>query len=65
MTNYERIKNMSVDELTKFFANHTDHYCAPRQLNQIYEKAINNITGRGITWIDAIKQWLESEVTEE
>ncbi len=65
MTNYERIKNMSVEELARFLAEHIDHYRAPYEVKEIYSNAIDNKTGKGVIWIEAFKRWLEREVTEE
>ena len=65
MTNYDSIRNMSVEELAKFLAYHIDNYRAPYEVKEIYSIAIDNKTGKGIIWIEAFKRWLESEVTEE
>lgn len=46
MTNYERIKNMSVEEMSNF----------------LMDWFIDGITGNAPM---NVKQWLESEVTEE
>lgn len=54
MTNYDRIRNMSVEELTEFLCNNYKcHQCA------YYHKDCNG------ECVDGIKQWLETEVTEE
>ena len=63
-TNYDRIRNMSVEELARFLAEHIDHYRAPYEVKEIYQNAIDEKTGKGIIWIEAFKQWLEAEVTE-
>lgn len=64
MTNFEKIKQMSVDDLSKFLAKHIDHYRAPYDVKEIYQNAIDNKTGKGIIWIEAFKRWLESEAEE-
>lgn len=64
MTNYERIKNMSVEEMAKWLAIHIDDYRAPYDVKEIYRNAIDAETGKGVIWIEAFKQWLESEVSE-
>ena len=63
-TNYERIRNMSVEKMARFLAEHVDHYRAPYEVKEIYANAIDNKTGKGIIWIEAFKRWLESEVSE-
>lgn len=52
MTNYERIRNMSIEELAKFI-----------KLNSVDDA----VWVDDYEWIasDEIKQWLESEVTKE
>ena len=65
MTNFERIKGMSVEEFSEFLAKHIDHYHAPYDVKQIYQNAIDNKTGKGIIWIEAFKRWLESETDNE
>ena len=64
MTNYDRIKAMSVEEMAKWLAIHIDNYKAPYDVKEIYRNAIDVTTGKGIIWIEAFKQWLESEATE-
>ena len=64
MTNYERIKQMSVEEMADFLATHIGHYEAPYTVKDIYRNAIDDKTGKGIIWIDAFKLWLEREVEE-
>lgn len=64
MTNYDRIKAMSVDELAKWLATHIDNYKAPYEVREIYRNAIDTTTGKGVIWIDAFKRWLEQEVSE-
>ena len=59
MTNYERIKAMSVDEMVAFINHETDGICSccnlyPGKKDRCYE--IYGTCERGI------KQWLESEV---
>lgn len=61
MTNFKKIKRMSVDDLSFFLAKHIDHYRAPYDVKEIYQDAIDNKTGKGIIWIEAFKRWLESE----
>lgn len=59
MTNYEWIKQMSVEELAVFFMNSYGHdillYCDP-------EKPIE-VCGN-LNCLDCAKEWLESEVTD-
>ena len=64
MTNYEHIKNMSVEEMAKWLAIHIDDYRAPYDVKEIYRNAIDAEKGKGVIWIEAFKQWLESEVSE-
>lgn len=61
MTNFERIKGMSVEELANFLAKHIDHYRAPFEVKEIYQNAIDNATGKGIIWVKAFEIWLEQE----
>lgn len=63
-TNYDRIRNMSIEQMAMFLAQHIDHYRAPYEVKELYANAIDNKTGNGIIWIEAFKRWLESEVTE-
>lgn len=58
MTNYERIKNMSVEEMSKYLAMHIDHYRAPHEVKEIYQSNIDNNAVRGVTWIKAFEKWL-------
>lgn len=60
----DRIRNMGVDELARWLAEHIDHYRAPYEVKEIYANAIDNKTGKGIIWIEAFKIWLEQEVEE-
>lgn len=64
MTNYERIKGMSVEEMARWLAIHIGNYNAPYEVLEIYRNAIDTTTGKGVIWIDAFKQWLNSEVEE-
>lgn len=64
MTNYECIKNMSVEEMAKWLAIHIDNYRAPYEVKEIYSNAIDVKTGKGVIWIEAFKRYLESEVSE-
>lgn len=64
MTNYECIKNMSVEEMAKWLAIHIDTYKAPYEVKKIYSNAIDIKTGKGVIWIEAFKRYLESEVSE-
>ena len=64
MTNYDQIKDMNIDELAKWLAMHIDNYKAPYEVREIYRNAIDVTTGKGVMWIEAFKQWLESEVSE-
>lgn len=61
-TNYDRIRNMSVEEMANFLAHHIGNYEAPHEVKDIYRNAINEKTGKGIIWIDAFKLWLENDV---
>lgn len=59
MTNFERIKGMSVDEMVAFINHETDGICSccnlyPSKKDRCYE--IKGMCERGI------KQWLETEV---
>ena len=59
MTNYEKIKNMSVEEMAKIIERSADceKYC-------VYTKH-GNCDGTSSTGcIDGVKQWLESEATK-
>ena len=64
LTNYDRIRNMSVEEMARFMATHIGHYEAPIPVKEIYRNAIDNKTGEGIIWIEAFKRWLLQEVSE-
>lgn len=64
MTNYDRIKQMSIEEMAKWLAVHIGHYEAPHAVKEIYRNAIDVKTGKGVIWIEAFKQWLEQEVEE-
>lgn len=64
-TNFDRLQNMTIDELARFLAAHIDHYRAPYEVKEIYANAIDNKTGKGIIWIEAFKRWLESEAGEK
>lgn len=62
MTNYERIKQMSVEEMADFINHETDGICSccdlyPDKKDKCY--MIEGECKRGI------KRWLESEVQEE
>lgn len=61
MTNHDRIKQMSIEEMAKFLATHIGHYEAPCAVKDIYRNAIDDKTGKGVIWIDAFKLWLEQE----
>ena len=58
MTNYERIKNMSVEELAEFIDGITDEF--DRSLGVVYK----SINGERVDYdgADCFKLWLESEV---
>ena len=60
MTNYERIKSMSIDEMAEFI-------CSIYDDNQEPYTADKNIEGYTIPDYDEsnIKEWLESEVEAE
>lgn len=62
ITNYAKLTEMSLSELAKFLAAHVDHTRAPREVNEIFENAIDPTTGKGITWARAFEIWLEQEV---
>lgn len=64
ITNYGRITEMSVCELAKFLAKHIDHYRAPKEVNEIFENAIDK-AGRGVPWVRAFEIWLEREVSTD
>ena len=57
MTNYERIKNMSVEEMARFIASS----CCEELVNTCYDECCGcgDATCQGF-----LKEWLESEVTE-
>lgn len=60
MTNYERIKNMSIDEITNFLHDDCDGVCECCVFNRnpnCYENADKCKLG--------IKEWLESEIENE
>lgn len=62
-TNYECIKNMSVEELASILSTHEDceKYCTYTK-----DGKCNKFQGDGKGGCaDGVKQWLESEVTEE
>ena len=61
MTNYDRIKTMSVEEMAKWLAMHIDNYRAPYDVKEIYRNAIDTTTGKGVIWIEAFKQQETSE----
>ncbi len=63
-SNYDKIRDMSLDEMAKFLASHIGHYEAPYKVKDIYRSAIDEKTGKGLIWIDAFKLWLESEAEE-
>ena len=52
MNNYERIKNMTIDELAEFLCNNECEQCAYKGFDCGYDCFIG------------VKQWLESEVEE-
>ena len=54
MTNLDRIKNMTVDELAKFIAD-----CSP------YAAAIYTLKNEGAELKEKIKEWLEKEAETE
>ena len=55
MTNYDRIRNMSVEELASFINERSPCSCCKKH---------NEQTCHNIFCKQGIKQWLESEVTE-
>ncbi|MBR5216226.1 MAG: hypothetical protein IKV80_08410 [Bacteroidales bacterium] len=62
MTNYERIKEMTVEEMAEAIETLQDLRieCFMCLANDIYGKLCDNFT----TCVDGIKAWLESEVKE-
>ena len=58
MTNYEKIKNMTVEEMHKFLVKlNTSRMC--------YGEAFRNLPQtKGLSYNDEIKVWLESEVNK-
>lgn len=63
MTNYEKIKNMSIEEMTVFFDNICNSILSDCSLCPAY-----NLCRTGDNWsnecIKNINSWLESEVEE-
>ena len=59
MTNYERIKAMSVDEMAKFLSNKMDCFVCPAYESHSCKGVINNTQ---VNCIVHLKQWLKSEV---
>ncbi|MBO5854413.1 MAG: hypothetical protein J6Q61_06730 [Bacteroidales bacterium] len=57
-TNYDLLKNMTVDELARFLAEHIDPRRAPYKVNEIYANETDDKTGKGIIWIEAFRRWL-------
>lgn len=64
MTNYDRIKDMSVEEMARWLATQIDNYRALDEVKEIYRNAIDVKTVESVIWIEAFKQWLEKEVSE-
>lgn len=58
-TNYDKI-TASADALAEFLSNHIEHYMF-RDVAQIQANSIDNKTGRGLTWQQAFKEWLQKE----
>lgn len=57
-TNYDRIRNMSVEEMAEFLYKYTPISRLPKEVDKIWQN--NNVSIFG-----ALKQWLESEVDTE
>lgn len=62
MTNYERIKSMSVEEMAKKIFEYGSTYVCTLCKN-CYEKSICE-KAKGTDCIQYITEWLESEVTD-
>ena len=58
MTNYDRIRNMSVEKLARFLNEYIPPYRLPKQVREIYNN--NSVSFYG-AWL----LWLESEVDTE
>lgn len=61
MTNYDRIKDMSVEEMARWLATQIDNYRALDEVKEICHNAIDVKTVESVIWIEAFKQWLERE----
>lgn len=64
MTNYEYIRDMSVEEMARWLAMQIDNYRALDEVKEICRNAIDVKTVESVIWIEAFKQWLEREVSE-
>ena len=58
MNNYEKIKNMSIDEMAEFIQCGDCFYCKARDICGIWDKGETNTTELCDKYA---KQWLESE----
>lgn len=56
MTNYEKIKNMSVEEMAEFILNQQHHVLC----NDVCSYGLHKCEGYSCN--EGVKQWLESEV---
>ena len=60
MTNYEKIKNMSIDETANFIVDN-DLLCSTCAF---FDEKGNCRCSIGLMCVDGIKKWLESEAVE-
>lgn len=61
MNNYEKIKNMTIEEMARFFKHIKNYICKLC----IYNNNEYNCYSDNLSCFDGIKQWLESEVEDE
>lgn len=61
MTNFERIKNMSIEEMAKFWANDLDGICSCCGIT--YEEK-QNVKCYECLCVKGITRWLNSEVEQ-
>ena len=62
MTNYEKIKAMSIEEMAKFFDSNKV-YCHAEIQCPAFGKCMSEYFGRSCEW--CVKKWLESEDKNE
>nr|DAG76965.1 MAG TPA: hypothetical protein [Caudoviricetes sp.] len=62
MTNYEKIKNMSVDELTDFLVENTDVICGFCEQYDLYKRPFGCKTCDYTDNKDIVKTWLKSGI---